>query len=114
MVIRNRFSTKPPAKKQTVDPAKVAELEQLLQQLPPPAPRDYTLDPWNNPERRWYGGDTALGDSEDLYIDDAGNLKLKPKPKKPNPLFPPVTHAASSLRSVPGNQQRLFDVANQF
>lgn len=51
------------------------DIKQMLASPPP----DYSRTPWENPDRQWWGGDTGLGKGENLYIDDAGNLKPKPQ-----------------------------------
>lgn len=63
---------------------KVASLKKTIT---PPSITPLPVQPWDDPNRRWFGGDTALGKGEDLYITDAGNLAPRPIMPKKNPLL---------------------------
>lgn len=78
------IDSKPKYTQENIDAAR--DIRRVFQEsyVPP----DYSRTPWLDPDRQWLGGDMpALGKGEDLYIDDAGNLKMKPKKRAQNPLF---------------------------
>lgn len=85
------------------------KIQGLKALLTPPSENNWMYErfPWTNPERAWYGGDTALGEGEDLYINDAGNLERKPQPKKVPQLKSLYMNSDGKIAQSESYQERL-------